>query len=290
MGKGDRAMTTRYLTATLVAVLLAGCGGGNGTGIGPGDQTGGQPVVNPVETVVNPLGPTEIVLGQLPADFSAAYDAATDTVTLNVGTRSLVLPRAAQFETKLFRVYRLRREEPWAWALIAETASGNGRAGTFFSSPEGIAGLDFARLTETELPVDGRATYGGDYQAFVSDGILAGARINGDAALNADFESGTISGILTNRKNTNTPGSTWADVNLAPTTIAEGAFGGVATGGAALDGWTFRSTTSPGSYAGLFTGAEGQELVGGVVIPHVTIGSGTNLTEYGAFVAERTGQ
>jgi hypothetical protein len=79
---------------------------------------------------------------------------------------------------------------------------------------------------------------------------------------------------------------------LSPTQISDGAFSGTTTGGALQERFFDTSivagtTTTQGSHAGLFTGSDGQEIVGGITIPHLR--EGRPLTEKGIFVAGRTG-
>ena len=71
------------------------------------------------------------------------------------------------------------------------------------------------------------------------------------------------------------------DVQLESASIVDGGFSGTTSGGAAAMGGF---TVSPGEYGGLLTGADGQEVVGGVQLLH---SDGTdNYIETGAFVAE----
>ena len=290
-------------TAVTTALFLAACGGGSGNG--PEDAAGGHGGVmasgpgEPPGTgggdvpVVALPGPVDAVLGQLPAGFSVSYDRATDTVTIDDGTGPVLLGNAVP-SPRLFQRYNTRGPSA-IWFEYAETASGSGAASFFVNSRAGVAGTMFSRLSETRLPDSGTAEFSGQYTAvLVGSDARPASRIAADATLMADFAAGSVSGEITNRRAELGPSTR---LILGPAGISDGAFTGTATGGELISGSTISSgtTTMTGSYAGLFTGANGAEVVGGVAIPHIAEGAAVQLwgdqplTEIGAFLAERTG-
>ena len=258
-------------TGAVAAALLAGCGGGGGGGV---DDDG------------TPVTAVEATMGQLPSGFSARYDAASDTLILEDGTNSVVLQREARFEVPPYRLYSFRATGRSARVLRAETASGGGISGVaLWQGGTGLAGPFYARLSDTQLPSDGSATFAGDYAAIVERDLNFNFFVKGAATVSADFDTNTISGEITNRTDSAEPRATFADIVLAPAAIVDGRFAGIAGGGAGTG--VLGTTVQPGNYAGLFTGVTGQEIVGGVVISHETVVTRTPLTEYGAFIAER---
>jgi len=166
-------------------------------------------------------------------------------------------------------------------ALHAETISGGGSV-FIVSSPTanlGLAGVQMARLGDTDLPSGGSATFNGGYAGrLVSSTNLAGISIVvGDAQLIADFASASISGDITNR---NAGGDAADDILLLPTAITSaGAFSGATTGGDVVG----LTTALNGAYVGLIVGAAGNEVVGGLSLMHSSL-AGT-VFEIGGFVA-----
>ena len=229
--------------------------------------------------------PTTESLGNIPTTFVATYDAVGDTMTLDDGTTAIVLPRQAIYDGTTFKGYFLSNISP-NYAIYAVTPSGDGYALLAVRPGSSIAGTEFARLGDTELPGGGVVNYSGEYSAFVvadSSG-LAGLLLFGDADLAADFNAGTMSGVISNRVDFTNGRLTYADLTLEASIISGGAFSGTTTGGAASG--TYTSTTSAGEYSGLIVGPDGGEVVGGVVVGHIITGTTGPYTEYGAFVAD----
>jgi len=239
------------ITLTVAAFTLASCGGGG-------------------------LDPTTRDIGTLPSGFAATLDDATDEVVLTIdGVEVARLFNAGAVGG--FTTYADGNE----LTLYAETISG---AGAVFvvQSPSvelGVAGVRVARLGETNLPSGGLATFNGEYAGiFVDEDLVAVAVIEGDAELIADFASASISGDITNRFGA---GFTADDIVLLSTAITSaGAFSGTTGGGSIIGG----TTAFNGEYIGLIVGAAGNEVVGGVNIPHTQIGL-DDLIEIGGFVA-----
>jgi hypothetical protein len=197
---------------------------------------------------------------------------------------SIVLPRSAANDQGIFRAYILRQGQEANVALFARTASGEGTAGVGVWFDRQIAGSAFSRQSETELLGSGTASYTGQYGGYlVGESVSVVLAMAGDAAFTADFDAGVISGAISNRVGTGFGSFDFADLTLAETAIGSGAFTGDASGGQLL-GSQFPASTTQGSYSGLFTGASGQEVVGGVAITHE---DGVEVyKEYGAFVTQ----
>jgi hypothetical protein len=230
-------------------------------------------------------GPTTRFSDRLPPLFPPPTDPTTDTVTVDDGTGAVVLPNATIIPRDPFRQYW---KSGTGTAVRAETVSGSGTVLIWLGM--GRSGTVLSRLSDTELPRSGSAEFAGSYFGSLVD-ESGGTRyfgIEGDVALAADFAAATISGAVTGRS---VLGTAAAPLVLGQTGIVDGAFAGAATGGelgrSVIFSFMPGTTTAPGSHSGLFTGATGQEIVGGVVIPHDE--AGRALTEVGAFVTERTG-
>jgi len=221
-----------FITLTVAAFTLASCGGGG-------------------------LNSTTRDIGILSSGFVATYDGGTDEVVLTVdGVEEARW--ANDSPVGGFASYI----DGTNVALYAETISGNGAVFVVSSATVDLdlAGVQVARLGETDLPSSGSATFNGEYAGiFIDEDLVAVAVIEGDAELTADFGSATISGDITNRVSF---GSSAEDILLLPTAITSaGAFSGTTTGGEFTG-----ATTSNGEYVGLIVGDTGNEVVGGLTI------------------------
>jgi len=237
------------ITLTVAAFALASCGGGSNS--------------------------TTRDVGILPSGFAATLDGATDEVVLTLdGVEVARLPNTGAAAPG-FTGYMDGSE----LALYAETISGDGAVFVVSSSTAnlGLAGVQVARLGDTDLPSSGSATFNGDYAGlFVDETLQAFTVTTGDAQLTADFGNASISGEITNR----VVGGAADDVQLLPTAITSaGAFSGTATGG----GIPGSTVVSSGAYVGLIVGDTGTEIVGGLTITHV--GLADFFYEIGGFVA-----
>lgn len=114
------------------------------------------------------------------------------------------------------------------------------------------------------VPKTGTATFTGSVtgqvfypQAGGTNGIGREA-LSGDAALQANFGSGTITGSLTNMRAGSDP---WNSVSLQGTiSTAANAFSGASTATSAPGGVTALSSAATGTFSGLFFGPIAQEL------------------------------
>lgn len=247
-------------TAAMSALALAGCAGGSGAG----DPT---------------YGPAGLFVGNGPP-VSVTYD--DETLTISDGTDDVTLERAPDVaQLARFRGYFATNQ---ATGVVATTQSGEGAVWVMWWGEKGLVGTHHARLGDTQLPTGGSASYSGEYAAVLttSENTLFGPVLRGDVTLDANFADNTISGLITERRAVSSIVNL-EDTELRPGTIGNGAFSGETSGGRALDA-PFIVSVGDGTYEGLFTGPDGEEAVGSVVIPHVF--SGQAVTERGAFVAD----
>ncbi len=248
------------MTAGLSALALAGCAGGSGAG----DPT---------------YGPAGLFVGNGPP-VSVTYD--DDTLTISDGTDDVTLERAPDVaQLARFRGYFATNQ---ATGVVATTQSGEGAVWIMSWREKGLEGTYHTRLGDTQLPTGGSASYSGEYAAILTTTVntVYGPVLRGDVTLDANFADNTISGLITERRAVNGIVNL-EDTELRPGMIGNGAFSGETSGGRAL-GTPFITRVGDGSYQGLFTGPDGEEAVGSVVIPHM-FGS-AQMTERGAFVAD----
>jgi len=238
---------------TAAALALAGCGTGTQT----------------------PLATTQSI-GTLPSGL-VATSAPSNVVVLTIdGTEVATFFDGGSFNGR-FRLHTSGDQR----ILRADAPSGQGEV-LVISSPTsdlGLAGVQFRRDVETELPSGGSATYFGAYASFIvnSDLEFFGA-VDGNFELTADFANASISGQITNRVGI---GFTATDVVLAPTAITSaGAFSGATTGGSIVG----QTVSSGGNYSGLIVGNNGTDVVGGLVVSH-QFGL-DQLSEIGGFAGE----
>ncbi len=232
------------------------------------------------------FGAAEVSLGSVPSLLEIDYDDTANTITLTDGTITTVLPvrPAAFYDTPGFFGYYQGSGGP-SYASRGETSTGSGYAISVISADtaSNVAGAVFGRLGDTTMPTSGTAQYTGDYVAWVatSSDNVGQYLIYGDATLDVDFDSAMVDGLITNRTDNFSAGNPLNDLTFETTSISDGGFTGTTSGGAfALAGWT----AAAGEYGGVFTGADGQEIAGGVQVTHVR--SGTALVEAGAFIVE----
>lgn len=164
------------------------------------------------------------------------------------------------------------------------------------NSGDTTLGTTVARLTETNLPTSGTATFAGDYVAGVQPGSLTTSPrllITGDATLTANFENDRISGMITNRRlldNATMDPVAWAtvddlelqDAQIDPTGTY---FGQLSEGSIVLlQGGNQRADRLDGTYQGVVAGQDATENVGAVSMEHEFQGLGTYY-ETGVFAA-----
>jgi len=247
-------------------VLLAACGGGS-------SPTGPD--------VIGPASVTDAYANQT-TWTEAAYNPTRDRFVLTFGdSTSVTLPRNTTREGGMpdgFRAYG----DGNAIAVRGATDSGSGSVYAVRARLDGMEyGLE--RFGETILPTTGSATYTGGYAGVLGDAdndLANRGQVNGTAMMTADFASGAVSGRISDRINGN--GRVFDDLLLFPTTIdpLTGRFGSRTEGGV-LTGLEY--DTANGEYSGLIVGANGTEVVGGVIVIHSDSIS-ASIVETGGFV------
>lgn len=149
------------------------------------------------------------------------------------------------------------------------------------SVTEGYVGSIAARNSATDLPLSGTASYAGNYAGILT-ADATGDRIDtvtGDVALDANFGTGLISGMISNRALSD--GSSLVDENLLPaSTIVDGG----------ISGFTYPDIpggedTTSGGFAALVAGPNADEIVGYAQLEYEV--DDVAVTENGAFRASQ---
>jgi hypothetical protein len=139
-------------------------------------------------------------------------------------------------------------------------------------------GTQLARIGDTLVPTYGSAIYTGSYGGIVVDGArdMSPETVSGSVQIDVDFGGGDVSGTIFDRVY---DGGTIADdVTLTHTSMTDGAFLGITSGG---DLNSDGLVAGYGTYTGLIVGPDGEGIVGSVTISH----SGDDtFTEIGGFV------
>jgi hypothetical protein len=148
-----------------------------------------------------------------------------------------------------------------------------------------FSGTLYGRNSAGNLPIIGNAGYSGNYAAlFVSAATPSNAAsmFDGTFAMDLNFESGILTGTISDRDVFNTSGSSASQTANSITlsgNMTGGEFSGTTTGGE-----TASSSTS-GTFSGLLGGTLGSEVVGATSITH-TVG-GISFTEIGVFLGTK---
>ncbi len=259
------------VSATLATISLfacAACGGGDG--MNGGGAAGGA------------SGPSAV---------GANYDAATGLFNFTAnGVAQPLLPQPGH-NTGAFAHYHAEAPEARGYAVRTPNS------GLVILASEGAAvgygGTSFENLTSTSLPQNGRVTYRGTYAGFLRNETVPNSDISslitGDATLAANYTDNAIDGTISNRQS-RSPATNrvvterpLSDLILEAGTIdGAGAFSGMTSGGEIdVENWAPAS----GTYSGVITGPNGQELVGGVTVVHRSPFS-VPFSEIGGFIAE----
>jgi len=218
--------------------------------------------------------------GIAPAGLEVTYDEGSDAITVDDGTTATVLPRDAFMDGDRFRAYY----QDNSFAFYAPAASGEAFAALALVYGGTVDAAVYGRTAETALPGTGTASYSGEYASMlVNDADGDPFRlIYGQADLAADFGDGTISGVISNRADFSNPDISFADVTLSEAALSNGRFSGGVSGGSGNG--IIVTTASDGTYQGMIVGPNGEEVVGGVIIPHLY--GPDEVTEYGAFIGD----
>lgn len=165
--------------------------------------------------------------------------------------------------------------------------SGTGYANSSYSAPAPTSGQNEAGLVSYIGNYVGMLNLGGDGGDLlpIAPGTDPGfvpvqsAEVTGRAMINASFTDATVNGIVSGRRIVDLPGVTVADLELAPTTIAEnGSFTGETTIG----------QETKGSYGGIF-GGNGATAVAGSLEAEKHIDGFDKIQEKGIFVLAKCG-
>lgn len=273
-------MTKPIILTALGSMLLSGCFWDAGTtNVAPTGTTA-------AETPAAQAGPEILAaaaktFGTVPENLTVTYDSETELVTISDGENSLEMSDVGFSPAPGFTVYNTGN----TFAVFGLTSSGAGFASATASNAGdvfgGAVGGAYGRLSDTEMPNSGSATYSGSYQAVLAYETNSDAfdLVRGSIDMTADFDANSISGKITERVGLN---EEFADVTLNSADIQAGAFSGTTTGGELLGNQVYSAEN--GSYSGLFVGANGQEIVGGVMIEQGFFGD--DFVEVGAFILE----
>jgi len=265
---------------SILAFVLAACGGSSS-----------DPTTRTVTPTSAQLGSTSV---------GATLNAARSVITVDVnGTPTPETVNPALTQGTFLGGATLGGPDNTLISYVSETDASRAHV-TLYSISGAVAHAgSFARLTPTELPLTGSATFTGDYVGtFIEPDtgrIAFSFGTVGDLMLSADFAAATIDGEITNRRivgltsGTEFTATDVADVTLMVTPITEnGGFSGTATGGDLIAGSSgtglpLDSNTDAGTFRGLIAGSTGTEAVGALDIAHSI--AGDTLNEIGSFAA-----
>lgn len=155
------------------------------------------------------------------------------------------------------------------YALRGVTPSGSGEAFLVNATEDGYeaAAIFLNRVETTNMPVSGTAFYAGDYSGvyfiITDENSVWQDNITGRVTLDANFTDSSLSGLIYNRVSVF---GGMDNVVLSASSISNGAFSGTTSGGS---GGNY--TASDGTYEGLFTGADADEVIGSISIPMTDI-------------------
>ncbi|MEE9389385.1 MAG: hypothetical protein V3U96_12335 [Paracoccaceae bacterium] len=216
------------------------------------------------------------------------YDETGQVLTISDGTQTIPIPvdltekQIAGFLTH----YNFTGDAPANddnFAYVATTDAGGFVVA--ISNGQSDMGLAYTYYQGGETPTSGTSgTFNGNYAAtyiLSTDAGGSSQTISGDAQLIVDFSAGTITGSITNREADISLllNPAVADVTFTPTGISDFGFSGTTTGGEITGG----TTTTAGTYSGIFDGAGAEQVIGGIAIVHDV--GGVTYYEAGAFIA-----
>jgi hypothetical protein len=143
--------------------------------------------------------------------------------------------------------------------------------------------------------MSGSANYTGDYVGLVSRNTNANGQrvsliIDGDAALSANFSSGQIDGVITNRRISNSAGTALNaynsnDVRFNAGNINDNGTFNLSTTGGNINTQYGGGTVSNGSVAGILGGNDASSVAGHIQIDHRPASVSSTYQENGSFVA-----
>jgi hypothetical protein len=296
---------------TAVSLALAGCGGGGG---GERSAFGAPPTQNPSPTPSPTSSAVDIFQDPATQEFATAvtgdplrirYDAATNRYEVMAGSRGWetlvddpsssplegspntnfglagLAPNHSYFMIRAHYNHpapevRYRYSNLAAWGFLAPD-------GQSFM-PSGTAAFGMATPAGS-VPVSGNASYKGmvEGNSTVSgpwgwDGEMVNAWLGGSIQLNFDFGNGSLAGEL----------RPFIDADkrydLAPLAFANTVFG---SGSQTFSGSFATAVSGPNSFSGLFTGPNGEEVIGKLAFPFHSPIDGATHSGKGAWIAKR---
>ena len=262
---------------TIVGLALSGC-------------------MNGATTPAPPPDVTRIFVGDLDTTTSVTVSSDGSQLDISNGGGSVTLssvgapPGLPPGLGTGFSFYSVSTAAVNAFAVRATTHSGAGVVTVMVAPALGLPGSIVEGTGETSLPTNGTASFTGGYAGLTSTNIGALDRsvpILGTADLNADFATLSISGTISGRFQLD--GGIpyrYAPIVLNPAAIqANGTFSGTATGGKIIRIFgSSTSSTTGGGFKGVLVGTTGNEVVGGLVLEHLSNGS-LHFFEDGVFFA-----
>lgn len=262
------------ISSALVCTLLGACSSGSGGG-------GSDTVTSPSDKILfGDDAPT------------VTRDAANDTYTVTVdGAAPIVFEGAPAFDRGAFD--HAQRQSGGGYTSTATL--GGGQVALFFpdSTMPTAASVIVEQAEGTTVPAVGAAIFRGDYAGgvFIDEALLADT--SGDAQINVDFESDTVSGRITNRT-VNSFDETLTnaeDIVLEEASISESGIiapdGGVAMAGVLVLEEDRFIQSKDGEYTGLISGVAGAHALGGIEIEYARENGGAIALEFGAFAASQ---
>jgi hypothetical protein len=242
----------------------------------------GGPTIQAHSTTVFPLLQTVVSIGggtvaagtaTMNGGATLAFNSIGDSYQLNLGNPALGVSSAV-LNARPAGIYQADLGSISVFLDIANPATSNLSWTTYgfwdIHSSATIINAPFVTGYETpagSIPASGTATYAGSVvgEAFTP---LAGqqsgvgyAALSGDATLQANFASGSITGSLTNMIVTGFEGDTtpWNSVSLLGA-ISGGQFSGASAATSAPGNYASLSGSATGTFAGMFFGPNAQEL------------------------------
>lgn len=295
---------------TAVSLALAACGGGGGGGERP--ALSAPPVATPTPT----SSASSVDIFQKPAtqEFASAatgdplrirYDEASNRYEVMAGSRGwealvddpLFSPHEGSPNTSFafaglatnhsYFMIRAHYSHPApevryhysnlaAWGVLApdrQSYSPSGTAAFGMATPAG--GVPISGSASYKGMVEGSSTISGPWGW---DGEMANAWLGGSIQLNFDFGSGSLAGEF----------RPFIDADkrydLAPLAFTNTVF---SAGSQTFSGSFATAVNGPNSFSGLFTGPNGEELIGKLAFPFLSPIDGSPHSGVGAWIAKR---
>lgn len=308
------AITWKLAASAGLAFFLAACGGGGGSGLNSAPAPAPVPTPSPAPTPTPTPTPTPSAApfnifpnleestwlatmgyeaskpgpGQTisSAGFSVRYDAKD-------GNYYMDLPSSEMLPFNVFS-YSLASSTWWHGSIKSPSTAGSNSVEAFvlkptnpelqlsyttlasyfhLSDPYAFGAFAFGQATPAgNVPVQGSATYDALIQGRTSDYLWF---VDGDAQLNFNFGTGTLTGHMNAILNNG-----W---DYYPTVRYDFSNTVFSAGSTSFSGSLVAPGVSPGSFDGIFTGPNAQELMAKWQAPHASTGT----TIFGVWVGKK---